>query len=109
MGWQDVIESEIKRDEVMGIPLVAKDPRSFLTTLAFDAYELILGIQNLSRDLEGQIKDQPAMMRLTRDRLKAFRAANEEHRNLLGAMLSPLGYQSISFTEFNQYLSRKRG
>jgi hypothetical protein len=107
MAWKDFLRTDVRADEILGVPFVAEDPQQHRVSLTFEAYELLLGLKALIRDLDEQIKN-PRLMRLTRDRLKAFRAGNEQHLQALEKLLRPLGHQTLPFTEFNQSLQRRR-
>jgi hypothetical protein len=93
MNWQDTLLSEVQKDEILGIPYAAQDARSYQTALTFDAYEVLYGLQGLIRDLDEQLKS-PALMRLTRDRLKEYRSLTESHLKILGKLFQTLSYQS---------------
>jgi hypothetical protein len=107
MAWKDFLRSDVRADEILGVPFVAHDPQQHRVSLTFEAYELLLGLKALLRDLDEQIKN-PRLLRLTRDRLKAFRAGNEQHLQALEKLLRPLGHQTLPFSEFNQSMQRRR-
>jgi SAM-dependent methyltransferase len=106
-SWKDFVRPDLRVDELLGVPFLARDPQQYRVALTFDAYSLLFSLKSLLRDLDEQIKS-PKLMRLTRDRLKAFRAANQEHFTILEKHLRPLGHQTLPFSEFNDALQTKR-
>src|SRR5579872_3882274 len=107
MNWKDALRPGVKTDELLGVPFASLEPERHKVALTFEAFELLLGLKNMLRDLDEQAKS-PRLMRLTRDRLKAIRGAYEAHLGLLEKRLRPLGHQSLPFSSFNQAGHRAR-
>jgi hypothetical protein len=107
MAWKDFVLSELKTDELLGVPFVTNEPERTKVALTFEAYELLFSLKTLIRDLDEQIKS-PRLMRLTRDRLKSFRDANADHFSILERLLRPLGHQSLPISGFNQGGQRRQ-
>jgi SAM-dependent methyltransferase len=105
MALRDLLAKDVVLDELMGVPFASKEPRRRKAAAAIEAYEVLMLQRAHLNDLDQQIR-LPALMRRTRDRLKALRDMTQEHLNNLEALFRPLG--QVPLAEVNQALSRAR-
>ncbi|MES2964840.1 MAG: hypothetical protein V4760_13195, partial [Bdellovibrionota bacterium] len=101
-----IFEPEWKIETLMGLPFAARDPRPFRNELAIDAYEFLRGVQNFVAGLERQLENQK-LMRPTRQRLKKIRSDYQLHLETMSELLKPLGYETVTATTYNRWISRK--
>ncbi|OQW53310.1 MAG: hypothetical protein A4S09_07920 [Proteobacteria bacterium SG_bin7] len=107
MFYKNFVKKDINHDEILSIPFIAQDIHKSKLILAFDAFELLLGLENQIQDISDQIK-MPLDLKMTGLRLKKIRDSLEGHKRELSKILAPLKYRDVKMTEFNQYLSQKR-
>jgi SAM-dependent methyltransferase len=105
VALRDLIAPGVVLDELMGVPFASKDARRRKAAAGLEAVEILMLQRAQLADLEQQIK-LPALMRRTRDRLKALRDLSEEHLHNLELLFRPLG--NVPLAEANQALAHAR-